>query len=232
MSVFIIKVIALSTMFIDHAGLYFLPDLWFLRIMGRLSFILFAWLIANGARNTKDIKKYLLRLVILGVVSQYPFYLLSTISYVSNIGLNIGFTLSLGLIMIMVYKSSSSKYLKLFYSICILFMAALLNVDYGLAGILSILLFYVYIDRFDLILITQTSIYILFYTIPVLYKLAYVSSIIYPQDIMKIIQPIALISLVFIYFYNKKPGFKDGYIFYLVYPVHYVFMLFIKYMIK
>jgi hypothetical protein len=49
MNAYQIKWIAILTMVIDHLGLFFFPQVIWLRIVGRLSFPLFAWLIANGA---------------------------------------------------------------------------------------------------------------------------------------------------------------------------------------
>lgn len=65
-----LKLIAMVTMTLDHAGLMLLPGLEILRIIGRLSMPLYAFMIAEGCRHTHDRKRYLLRLLGLGIVCQ------------------------------------------------------------------------------------------------------------------------------------------------------------------
>lgn len=67
-----IKIIAAVTMFIDHFGLIFFPRVTILRIIGRLSFPLFAFMIAEGTRYTKNKIKYLSMILALGVICQIP----------------------------------------------------------------------------------------------------------------------------------------------------------------
>ena len=54
-----LKLIALITMTIDHVGAYLLPQFTILRIIGRLSMPIYAFLIAEGCRHTHDRRKYL-----------------------------------------------------------------------------------------------------------------------------------------------------------------------------
>lgn len=65
-----IKLIALILMTVDHVGMLLFPHVRILRILGRLSMPLFAYMISEGCRYTKNRKKYLLRLVLLGSVFQ------------------------------------------------------------------------------------------------------------------------------------------------------------------
>ncbi|MFB2921097.1 TraX family protein [Aerosakkonema funiforme] len=48
MTAFQIKVLAALLMLVDHIGAIFFPKIFVLRIVGRLSFPLFAWLIGQG----------------------------------------------------------------------------------------------------------------------------------------------------------------------------------------
>ena len=73
-----LKIIAIITMLIDHIGYVFFPDRIELRIIGRISFPLFAYCIAVGFLYTSNIKKYILRLAAFSILSQ-PFYVLSYI---------------------------------------------------------------------------------------------------------------------------------------------------------
>ena len=84
-----IKNIALVSMVIDHAavGLIEQSELasgaaWSLcgtamRLVGRVAFPLFAFMIAEGAAHTRDRRWYALRLLLLAVISEIPFDLVA-----------------------------------------------------------------------------------------------------------------------------------------------------------
>ena len=69
-----IQWVAALTMLIDHIGMMFFPTVLGFRAIGRLSFPLFAFGIAQGVAYTSDFRKYFLRILIAAVVSQ-PIYL-------------------------------------------------------------------------------------------------------------------------------------------------------------
>ena len=68
-----LKFIALVVMLIDHIGAKLLPQFFFLRIIGRLSFPIFAYMVATGAKRTRDLDIYISRMLIFAFVSQIPF---------------------------------------------------------------------------------------------------------------------------------------------------------------
>ena len=74
MNAFKLKIIALAAMVIDHIGAAFpqYTPLEF-RVIGRLTFPIFVYLLAEGFRHTRNPKKFLLRLLAFAVVSE-PFY--------------------------------------------------------------------------------------------------------------------------------------------------------------
>ena len=94
MSSFKLKLVAITTMLIDHIGVIIFPNILWLRLLGRLAFPLFAFFITEGFRKTSDVKKYLQRLFILALVSQLPYWT----AFGIDAGLNIFFTLTLGLL--------------------------------------------------------------------------------------------------------------------------------------
>jgi len=74
MSAFVLKIIALAAMLIDHAGAAF-PDYipFGTRIIGRLTFPIFVYLLADGFRHTRNPKKFLLRLFAFALISEIPY---------------------------------------------------------------------------------------------------------------------------------------------------------------
>lgn len=67
--------LAVLTMVADHVGFRLLPGMPLLRGVGRLSFPVFAFLLAEGLAHTRDVKKYALRLGVAAVVSEVPYQL-------------------------------------------------------------------------------------------------------------------------------------------------------------
>ena len=69
----ILKSIACISMLIDHFGIVFMENNRLMRVMGRLAFPIFAFLIVQGLFHTSDIRKYIVRLGVFAVVSEIPF---------------------------------------------------------------------------------------------------------------------------------------------------------------
>lgn len=69
-----IQCVAALTMLIDHIGAVFFPAVIGFRAIGRLSFPLFAFGIAQGVTYTSDFRKYFLRILMAAAVSQ-PIYM-------------------------------------------------------------------------------------------------------------------------------------------------------------
>ena len=65
-----LKIIAMIAMTCDHVGMQIFPRLLWLRMIGRLAMPIYAFLIAEGCRHTRDRKKYLLRLLGMGALCQ------------------------------------------------------------------------------------------------------------------------------------------------------------------
>ena len=69
-----LKILAMIAMTCDHVGLQLLPGVPVLRLIGRLALPLYAFLIAEGCRYTRDIGKYLLRLAGMGALCQLVYF--------------------------------------------------------------------------------------------------------------------------------------------------------------
>lgn len=209
MTVFQIKIIAIAAMIIDHIGFFFFPENIWMRMIGRISFPLFAWLIANGVYHTKNIRKYGERLFLFAVISQIPFLLAHRSVDPSFWMLNILFTLFLGLIGIVFLKNNN-----IFVVLILAVLAAALNVDYGAFGFLLIIFFYHFFYNWKLLFIAQTALFIT----------AYLLSL---GSLVDQVQPFGLVSLLLIAFYNQKLGISAQYLFYIVYPLQYLIIYFL-----
>lgn len=95
MSVFVIKLLAIVSMLIDHLGCYLRARLLIsadlydvMRCIGRFAFPVYAFLIVNGFQKTHDVKRYLTRLIAFAAFSQIPYALFENIHYMlSDAGL-------------------------------------------------------------------------------------------------------------------------------------------------
>ena len=92
-----LKILALIAMTADHVGLQLLPQLGFLRIIGRLAFPIFAYMIAEGCQYTRNRKKYLLTLAVMAALFQIVYFVAMDSVYQ---GIFVTFTLSVILIFV------------------------------------------------------------------------------------------------------------------------------------
>jgi len=143
-----LKIIAAAAMLIDHFGLMFFPPVLSYRIIGRISFPIFAYMIAEGAKHTRNRLRYFLSLFILGAVCQAVFLVVSD----GFLYMNILLTFSVAILLIYllealkreIFKPSDKKWLVWVWGAA--FAAALTAVflitsipkkfhfDYGFAG--------------------------------------------------------------------------------------------------
>lgn len=208
MNTLILKLIALITMIIDHVGAVFFPfEPWF-RIIGRISFPIFCFLLVEGYFHTRDVRKYSLRLLIFAFISEVPFDLAFS-GRMETGHQNIFFTLFLGLIaiyMVDVYFAKKPVF-GMSGLLLAMFLSEFLRTDYGILGILYMLVI------FALRKIAEPQKYILMALLITLLNLMLSGGL----------QMYSVISVLYISFYNGKPGPKNSLIkygFYLAYPLH------------
>ncbi len=216
MSVFVLKIIAVICMAIDHIR-YIDPicDNTYTKILGRIAFPIFAFFIAEGYIHTKDIKKYLKRLAFFAVISQIPFLLFVWGCNITNeFELNVIFTLFCGAISILSFDKLKNPFLKFLCIVFLAFLAEFLNMDYGALGVLIILSFYIFRNKNLL----KIMILVIAFIVKLILQCKFnIDNIIYcePYFIGYIISGILL------YFYSGELGkYKLKYFFYYFYPVH------------
>lgn len=71
-----LKLIACLTMLIDHIGAIFFPTTVWFRMVGRISFPIYAFLLSEGIHHTRSLAKYGLRLFLVALITELPYDLL------------------------------------------------------------------------------------------------------------------------------------------------------------
>ena len=134
-SAFNIKILAAVFMVMDHVCYLLIPDLLTLHFFGRLSFPLFAWLLAKGEKYTQNVYRYGSRLLITAIISQ-PIY---TVVF-QKLSPNILFTLLLGLVMLRLLRLCPQLWQRLIITGLCAVVSEVLSFEYGGYGIGVILL--------------------------------------------------------------------------------------------
>ena len=232
MTTSMLKIIACLLMLIDHMGAALFPEATILRMIGRLSFPVFAYLIAVGYSKTNSFSKYLRRLLIFAVISQIPFSLafgeqISIHSFSDFLSffagspyphLNIFFTLALGLLAIRTWDKEESRPGKIIGVLALGITAEVFHTDYSMYGIAMILAFYIFRDNKIKTVISQTTVYIIFNALQIL--LYALNSPGVSISLAWFNQALSILALIFIFTYNGKKGKNLKYFFYAFYPVH------------
>ena len=206
MSSFMLKLLAMAAMAVDHTGAILFPGNLTLRLIGRLSFPIYCFLLAEGFVHTSSRKRYLMRLGLWGIVSEPVFdYAFSGRLWAWE-HQNVLFTLFLGLCALCLLEGLSTSERQWPGLIAALLPAAaaeMLMTDYGGFGVLLIVVFYVCRNR------RGAGIFSF-----VLFNTAF--SLTGSQ-----IQLAAAAAGLSIGLYNGKRGKRlPGWLFYAFYPVH------------
>lgn len=232
MNAFVLKIIACFTMFIDHVG-YIVFDghsSWF-NYVGRLAFPIFAFQISEGYIHTHDVKKYLLRLILFAFISQIPFLLFHSIIN-NELGLNVIFTLFLGLVAIIIYDKYN-KFVGVFSAIIFGIIAHFLNSDYSFYGVGITFLFYVFNKNKCLLAISFIIATLMQYSYLILGYYNYGFEFL--KNVFIIYLPYficTIFSIIIILCYNKKKGPNTSYLFYLFYPLHMILIYILSFVLQ
>jgi len=142
-----LKAIALVCMLIDHVGYEFFPDANWMRMIGRLTFPIFAFFVAEGYEKTRSVGKYALRMLVFALISEFPFDFAINRSWVDMTSQNVFFTLLFGLgalwsaDTIKAGKNVLSMLLGVVVLIACVSLPIVLNTDYSIYGVLMVVLF-------------------------------------------------------------------------------------------
>lgn len=194
-----LKLIAITTMLIDHIGAILFPEIQLFRIIGRISFPIFCFLLVEGFHHTRSQLNYLVRLLIFALLSEIPFDLALRDVIFDWQHQNIFFTLALGLVAIFCLEELHFRKIYTIPFGLILLASHFSKCDYGLAGVLLICIFYYAKEQpWVRIFLCGLVLYMFFGTFE-LY---------------------ALIAFIPITLYNGKLGSNAKFVFYWFYPIH------------
>lgn len=254
-----LKIIAIIAMLIDHIGAVVVPYFqsvyahslesifWTqmmitpMRLIGRIAFPIFAFLIVNGFFHTKDLKKYLIRLSLFALISE-PFFDFALFGQFFNAShQNVFFTLALGLAAIWGYdnisKKNSANFIAGLFVACIGFITVAMKTDYEFYGILTIFLIYLFFNSAKQMSIALVALNLILYGAQFTLWSAVPTYVFYQYNLelqggyglgiqlliylLMIAQFFSLLALFFLKNYNGEKGKSfNKYFFYSFYPVH------------
>lgn len=225
-----LKIIACILMVIDHVGVILLPHLLILRVIGRLSYPIFAYLLAEGCRYTRNKKKRFLLVFGLAMICE-----LATVVVMGapEGGILVNFSLAILLIYEVqaIKRAMAQKRPGRAFGLLALFLLSVaavygfvefvLYVDYGFWGVLIP----VWASIPDYKEGEAPAIFEKISNRPV--KFAFFSGglllLCVSRGLLTDIQSFSLLALPLIALYNGRPGRKGlKYGFYIFYPAHLV----------
>ena len=193
--------VALLTMAVDHVGYALFPEVPALRAVGRLSFPVFAFLLAQGFAHTSNLKKYTLRILAFAVAAEVPYQLFLYGGLVVFPASNILFALALALGALWCVQQGGAGWLG---AAGFMVMAQLGGFSYGAYGVALAVLFYLTRKKRALIPVVLTACTLLY--------CAYRHSL---------FQIWAIGAAVPLFLYNGERGHRlPRYFLYIFYPAH------------
>lgn len=206
-----LKWVALVAMTVDHIGHMLFPQAAILRIIGRLAYPIYAFMIAQGCAHTKNIRKYLLKILAVAAVCQVVYFV--TIESLYQ-GILVTFSISIALIMLLTKAEQKKTPLLRVASVvgvfAALFVTELLphlltgtdfGVDYGFLGVLLPVCVYFAGSGLKRFWVAAGMLVLM-------------------SVKMGGLQWFCLLALPLLYLYNGKRGNGSKYFFYIYYPAH------------
>ena len=209
-----LKLIACITMLIDHIGAIFFPSLRILRIIGRLSFPIYCFLLVEGAAHTRHAGKYALRLFICALISELP-YDLAFGGQLSLKSLTVMASLLLGFGMLWAMGKATKWWMKAGIIGISMVLARIFHVSYDWRGTLVIAVFALTREKPFAWLLQLVCLSVLFWGMP--------SAKLDLGFLLLPIQLFGLLALIPIALYSGKKVTNSRAVqwgFYLFYPLH------------
>ena len=144
LSISALKYIAIAAMLIDHIALAFLDDgehvflYTVMDLIGRITGPIMFFAAVEGYHHTKNLKKYLLRLLLFALISDLPF-MYAWSDHFNPLRLNVIFTILFGVLAVCARRKIKNIFLKI--AVIYLLILFSLPADYGTTGVILILVF-------------------------------------------------------------------------------------------
>lgn len=200
------------------------------RAVGRIAFILFAFMASEGFRYTRSKKNYLMRLAVFALISEVPFDLAINNSLFAMNSQNVYWTLFLGVLALhLLEKWKDWPILPVLGVFACCVAASWLKTDYMFMGVLLIVTFYLCRSSFWYQFAAGSV--VIYLGMVMLYVVRYwgsgISLIVYMQASMS--ELYGLLAFIFIYYYNGKKGRQLPKAFYYwFYPLHLLLLYGVK----
>ena len=234
---FSLHIMAMLFMLCDHLwGTIVTGNDW-LTCIGRLTFPIYAFMIVEGYFHTKNLKKYVLRLLLFAVISEIPFNLAMGSSLFFPIHQNVlwSFLISIGFIHWNEKVKEKQLWKRILVgvaTICIGYLVGIITfVDYYNAGIFMVLVFYFFRGKKWWCYLGQ-FICLWYINFEMLGGLSYEIDI-FGQTHFIARQGLALLALIPIWLYKGKQGYHSKplqYFYYVFYPLHLLILGLLKFL--
>lgn len=217
-----LKGIACFTMLLDHIGATMVQG-YALRIIGRIAFPIFCFLMAEGTFYTKNPRKYGLRLMIGALLSEIPFDLAFRGKLTWEYQ-NVMLTLFLGFLTVEIIQKTKFDIVKLLAVSGGFVLAEWANTDYGGFGVLLVVLF------------SQTRGKLWFQTVLVMMFSWMMNSLKIPVlGMMVPIEMFAVFAMIPIALYSGRKATSSRAVqwgYYLFYPVHLMILVIVRILLR
>lgn len=227
-----IKYIAIAAMLLDHFAWTFLsfnsPVAQVFHIVGRITAPIMCYFIAQGFMHTKNVKKYLLRLLIFALISQYPWCVMHG-QKINEFPLNMIFTLFFALLAVCAEAKIEETPVRII--MVFLCAAATFKSDWCFFAVLWSVIFYRYRSNKKKMLLLFSLVsfaYTAYIFLGSLENGAGLSKSLF--SCLFTLGTFLSLPLLSAYDENVKPGKKSKYVFYFFYPAHMLLLGIIKHL--
>ena len=235
---FSLHIMAMIFMLCDHLWGTIIPGNDWLTCIGRLTFPIYAFMIVEGYFHTKNLKKYVKRLLLFAIISEIPFNLAmgSSLFYPLHQNVLWSFLISIGLIHWnekMKEKQIWKKILVGLLSFIFAYIGGIITfVDYYNAGILMVLTFYIFKNKKWWAYLGQL-VCLWYINFEMLGGFGYEVDIL-GQTYFIARQGFALLALIPIWLYKGNQGYYSRWLqffYYSFYPTHLLILGIIKFLL-
>ena len=225
---FALHILAMVFMLCDHLWATVVPGNEWLTCIGRIAYPIFAFLIVEGYFHTKNLKQYVLRLLIFAALSEIPFNLMTGGSPINPLHQNVLWTFLIGIGLIRLIEWAKRKPHKILRWLLVVLgvifgcLVAMLGMtDYMHFGVLTMLVFYLFRGRRWWCLLGQlVCLWII--NVEMMGGMFYTLELFGREWIIQQ-QGLALLALVPIWLYRGRQGLYSKalkYTYYIFYPAH------------